>query len=112
MECTFDIWLQNNSSFNLSLAVTDVSGNPLNLSGYGAWGGVKYQYSDTGYLLDLEPYMTATSGQIVISVPASGISGLPTTKGIWSVEAYQSGTSNNFQVVRGYANITPFISNY
>ena len=113
MHHTFDIWIQNGSSFNLTLDVQTTSGTPLNLSGYGFYGGIKYSYGDSGYLLDLAPYADSViMGQIDISVPGSQISGLPITKGIWSVEAYQSGTNYNFQVVRGYANIAPLISDY
>lgn len=111
MNGTFDIWIQQGCTFSLTLTATDISGNPVNLSGYNVQGFVRYGYGDTGYLLNLSPTLDAfNTGQIDISVPYTGTTGLPITKGVYDIIA----TSGNyaFKVIRGYANITPENSIY
>jgi hypothetical protein len=113
MRDSYDLFLHVGETFNLTLTATDVSGNPLNLSGYNVRGGIRYAPGDTGnYLLDLSPTVDpVTSGQIDISVSVPQ-TGLPITKGVYDIEAINSGSNYTFQVIHGYANILPSISTY
>ena len=113
MNNSFDIWVQPGSTFNLTLTATNQSGTPINLSGYSVNGVIKYSFGSTGYLLNLSPTVDPTvTGQINISVPSSQTSGLPITKGVYDIEAIQSGTNYSFKVIRGYANISTEVSAY
>lgn len=109
---TFDLWLNQGTTFNITLTATNPTGGLLNLSGYTALGGVKYGYGATGYLLNLLPQIdpSLVSGLINISVQVP--TGLPVTKGVYEIIAVNTGTPYNFKVIGGYANIAGDIATY
>jgi hypothetical protein len=111
MSNQYNISINQGSSFNLSLTATDSSGNALNLSGYSARGKIKYGFGDTGILADLNPVIDTgyISGIINLNIAASITSGLPITKGVYDVEAF-NGDGYCFQVIAGYVDINPQVS--
>ena len=108
---SFDINIQQGTTFNLTFIASDCSGNLFNFSGYSARGKVKYAYGYTGVMLDLQPQIDPSliSGIITISIPQEMTSGLPVTKGVFDVEAFNSG-DYCFKIAGGYANIFPEVS--
>ena len=107
---SYDIWIPIGCSFNLTLTATDQCNNPLNLSGYSARGGVKYQFSDTGYLLNLSPQIDPSYVSGIVYLSTLAPTGTPITKGVFDVVIYSG--SYNLKILRGYANISPEVSTY
>jgi len=111
MANSFDICIEQGASLNISLVASDSSGNAMNLSGYSVRGQVKYSFGSTGIILNLSPKVDTSfiSGIINISVPPENTSGLPITKAVYDIEAFNSG-DYCFKVIKGYANIFPQVS--
>lgn len=110
MANSYDFSIEQGSSFNLSLTTKDQCGVPLNLSGYGARGGMKYSYGYTGYLLNLNPYITSGAGEasgiINIALSAAETSSLPISKAVYDIEVY-SPSGYTFKAIRGYIEVIP-----
>ena len=106
-----DISIYQGSSFNLSLTAVDSTGAMINLSGFSARGQVRYGFGSTGVLLNLNPQVDTgyVSGLINISLNASQTTGLPITKAVYDIEAYNSG-NYCFKAFAGYANIYPEVT--
>ncbi len=86
MADTYDIEVNQACSLNLIINVKDESGNALNLSGYTPSGRVKETYGNTGIMLDLAPSVySAASGQLQISIPASGVAALPVGSFVYDI---------------------------
>lgn len=107
----FDITIVQGASLKLSLIASDSSGNAINLSGFSLKGQVKSNFGCTGILLDLQPVVDPSfvSGIINISVPPENTTGLPVTKGVYDISAFNSG-DYAFKAAWGYANIFPEVS--
>ena len=86
---------------SVRLNIKDASGDALNLSGYGARGIVKYRYSSTNALVDLDPTIVSgengiayQSGLIDVYLSGSQTSGLPIGDFVYDIEKYPTGASN------------------
>lgn len=102
----FNVTRGNNFSLYLNAKNSDSSF--INLNGYSATGIVKYQFSSTGTLIDLKPYIdpSYTSGLIIISGNVG--SNVPIGQFPYDVSVY---TGNYyFQVLYGYINVKPTTS--
>lgn len=127
MASSYDLNITQGSSYNIRLKTKDANGVALNLSGYHVSGYIKNKYSDSNYLLNLEP--SIVSGQSVPTVPSNllndaifsglidinlhptGTAALPITQAIYDIEIY-SGTAEDresmvFKVLNGKANVHP-----
>ena len=89
------------SQLSVRLNVKDASGDAINLSGYNARGVVKYRYSSTNSLVDLDPTIVSgttgsayQSGLIDVYLSGSQTSGLPVGQFVYDIEKYPSGASN------------------
>ena len=89
------------SQLSVRLNIKDASGDALNLSGYGARGIVKYRYSSTNALVDLDPTIVSgengiayQSGLIDVYLSGSQTSGLPIGDFVYDIEKYPTGASN------------------
>jgi hypothetical protein len=107
---SYNIYIEQGASLNLSLTASDSGGNLLNLSGYNATGQVQYGYGSTGILLNLNPQIDPgfVSGIINISVPSNQTTGLPVTKAIFEIDIYNT-TGYMIKVLGGYFDINPGI---
>lgn len=109
MSTEYNITATQGNNLNLRFAASDASGNAIDLTQYTVSGVVRLKYSDTGVLLDLQPtiHTSYVSGLIDVSVPASGITGLPVTQAFYDIKIYHTTTGCSSEVVRGYFNILP-----
>ncbi len=109
MADSYNFDVTQNSNFNVNVIARDVNGNYLNLSGYNAVGLVKFRYSDTGYLYNLNPYVDVsyTGGLVVISGNIG--TGVPFGKYVYDVGIISSG--NSLKILNGFFNINQSISN-
>lgn len=111
MSNSYDISIEQGSSFNLSLTARDITGEPINLSGYATSGELRYSYGSSGVLLNLNPTVdpSLVSGIINISLTPEQTASLPVTKAVYDIEVISSG-GFVFKAIRGYAEIAPEVS--
>ena len=101
MATVYNFSATQGSQLSVRLNIKDASGDALNLSGYGARGIVKYRYSSTSALVDLEPTIVSgeagsayQSGLIDVYLSGSQTSGLPIGDFVYDIEKYPTGGSN------------------
>ena len=101
MATVYNFSATQGSQLSVRLNVKDASGNALDLSGYDTRGIVKYRYSSTNTLIDLDPIIVSgnegsgyVSGLIDVYLSGSQTSGLPVGDFVYDIEKYPSGASN------------------
>ena len=101
MATVYDFSATQGSQLSVRLNIKDASGDAINLSGYGARGVVKYRYSSTNALVDLDPTIVSgetgsayASGLIDVYLSGSQTSGLPIGDFVYDIENYPTGASN------------------
>ena len=101
MATVYNFSATQGSQLSVRLNVQDASGDAINLSGYGARGVVKYRYSSTVPLVDLDPTIVSgttgsayQSGLIDVYLSGSQTSGLPIGDFVYDTEKYPSGAAN------------------
>ena len=101
MATVYNFSATQGSQLSVRLNVKDASGDAINLSGYNARGVVKYRYSSTDALIDLNPSIVSgttgsayQSGLIDVYLSGSQTSGLPVGQFVYDIEKYPSGASN------------------
>ena len=101
MATVYNFSATQGSQLSVRLNIKDASGDALNLSGYGARGIVKYRYSSTNALVDLDPTIVSgengiayQSGLIDVYLSGSQTPGLPIGDFVYDIEKYPTGASN------------------
>jgi hypothetical protein len=101
MATVYNFSATQGSQLSVRLNVKDASGNAIDLSGYGARGVVKYRYSSTNYLVDLDPTIVSgttgsayQSGLIDVYLSGSTTAGMPIGDFVYDIEKYPSGAAN------------------
>lgn len=101
MATVYNFSATQGSQLSVRLNVKDASGNAIDLSGYGARGVVKYRYSSSNYLVDLDPTIVSgttgsayQSGLIDVYLSGSTTSGMPVGDFVYDIEKYPSGASD------------------
>ena len=101
MATVYNFSATQGSQLSVRLNVKDASGDAINLSGYNARGVVKYRYSSTNSLVNLDPTIVSgttgsayQSGLIDVYLSGSQTSGLPVGQFVYDIEKYPSGASN------------------
>jgi len=101
MATVYNFSATQGSQLSVRLNVKDASGDAINLSGYGARGVVKYRYSSTSSLVDLDPtFVSGTSGTLYASgyvdvyLSGSQTAALPIGDFVYDIEKYPTGASN------------------
>lgn len=105
---TYNFEVIKGSSFSTKLNLKNSDGSYINLSGYSARGYVKYRYSDSGYFLDLQPYIDPSyiSGLIVVSGSGNATALLPVSSFVYDIEIFTSG-NYVLKPIRGIFSILP-----
>ena len=98
MATSYNFTVTQGSELDVQLKVTDENGVALDLSGFDVRGSVKYRYSDSGALVDLDPRIaTGTNGDGyasgLVDVFLSGVQtkALPITDACYDIERFHSG---------------------
>lgn len=105
---TYNFEVIQGSSFSTKLNLKNSDGTFINLSGYSARGYVKYRYSDTGYFLNLNPYIDPSyiSGLIVVSGSGVATALLPVSDFVYDLEIFTSG-NYILKPIRGRFSVLP-----
>ena len=101
MATVYNFSATQGSQLSVRLNVKDASGDAINLSGYGARGVVKYRYSSTSSLVDLEPTIVSgtsgtlyASGYVDVYLSGSQTADLPVGDFVYDIEKFPTGASN------------------
>jgi len=101
MATVYNFSATQGSQLSVRLNVKDASGDAIDLSGYSSRGVVKYRYSSTNTLIDLDPTIVSgetgsayASGLIDVYLSGSQTSGLPIGDFVYDIEKYPSGASD------------------
>jgi hypothetical protein len=121
MATTYDLNITQGSSFNIRLTAKDSDSNYINLSGYSVSGYIRNRFSDSSYLLDLEPIIVSGqsdpttpanllndaifSGLVDVSILPTDTAALPITQAIYDIEVYKATTV--IKLLNGKANVHP-----
>ena len=112
MATTYDLNITQGSSFNIRLTAKDSNSNYINLSGYTVSGYIRNRYSDSSYLLDMEPTIVSggspdaiLSGLVDVSLHPTGTAALPITQAMYDIEGYKDSTV--IKLLNGKANVHP-----
>ena len=118
MANTYDISITQGESLDLLFKLKDSNGVALNPSGYSTRGKVKYSYGSAGVLFDLNPTIVTgvsgsylASGQISISISATGSATLPVTQAVYDIERYTPSDVVVHKVLYGKFIIDPEVTN-
>tara|TARA_R110002020_G_scaffold280388_1_gene496138 strand:+ start:5093 stop:5461 length:369 start_codon:yes stop_codon:yes gene_type:complete len=101
MATVYNFSATQGSQLSVRLNVKDASGDAINLSGYGARGVVKYRYSSTSSLVDLDPTIVSgtsgtlyASGYVDVYLSGSQTAALPIGDFVYDIEKFPTGASN------------------
>lgn len=112
MATNYDFSINKGETFTLNLTLKDSNGVPIDLTDYSVSGFLKYKYSDTGRLLNLQPakQLPYESGIINISCSATGTAVLPVTIAVYDIEISLGVTGNTTKILNGKVNINPEVT--
>ena len=107
---SYDLQINQGTTFSMNMSLTDINGNPIDLTNANVSGFLKFRYGDTGILANLsvskiDPYI---SGMVALNIAASGTQKLPITIGCYDINMYQSGIVT--KVLGGNAYIYPDVT--
>lgn len=107
----YNLQINQGETYSLTMNLTDVSGNPMNLSGTLVSGMMKFRYSDGEALCNLNPTINnAASGIINLSIPATETAILPITIAVYDVEIISTGSNTVTKALMGKAYINPEVT--
>jgi len=105
---TFDVY--QGDKFTAGININDDAGLPMNLSGYDARGTIRTSYSAPGIQNFNCSFVNPVSGTLALSLSSLETSALPATQLLYDIEAYTSGDSDVFKILRGYVNVYPEVT--
>ena len=105
----YTLTVYKGSTFSLSMTLKNSASVPINLTDYEVSGFIKYKYSDSGKLANLNATRLApyTGGNISLSIVPSGTSVLPCTLAVYDVEIRHTGSGIITKVLGGPVKILP-----
>ena len=97
------------STLLLNLNVKNADGTYMILSGYNASGLVRYRYSSSGFLFDLQPKIDTSyvSGLITLSGHATGIAAMPCGAFVYDIMIYND-AGYRLKPIRGDFYVDPY----
>ncbi len=112
MADVYNIQAAQGASIYLRFVARDDNADPLDLTNYNVSGFVRYRYSDTGVLLNLNPTIDGSfiSGFIDVDVAGAITAALPPMQGVYDIEISNKYTSYQTKVVKGLFNLEPEVT--
>jgi len=124
MATSYNIETIQGDQVQLSLRVRDSNNTPINLSGYGVRGVVRYAYGYTGdqqILLNLSPIILSgnngsyyQSGIVNINIDSYTMAGIPVGVFVYDIERFPYGipTGNSIKLIRGKFVVSPEVTSF
>jgi hypothetical protein len=107
----YNISINQGENYDLITAITNASGQAVNISGYNVRGQVRYSYGSTGIMLDLAPdIVSAVSGIIQVSLTPSETASLPVTVAVYDIEKYSENNVVVNKILNGTFTISPEVT--
>jgi hypothetical protein len=107
----YNISINQGENYDLITAITNASGQAVNISGYNVRGQVRYSYGSTGVMLNLAPdIVSAVSGIIQVSLTPSETASLPITVAVYDIEKYSENDVVVNKILNGTFTITPEVT--
>lgn len=106
---SYDLEIFKGETFTLSIILKDSNEVPIDLTDYNVSGYLKYKYSDSNKLIDLNIQKVApyTSGAVSLTLSSTGTEQLPVTLGFYDIEIFHTGLGETLKLLRGKASIFP-----
>jgi hypothetical protein len=116
---TYDMYIEQGATLNLSVTYTDNEGAPIDLTGYLGRGQIRYKPSDStvlgAFMVGVDE--PTASGIVSITLPATALEGvvLPCTdsrenvRAVYDIELYEAG-GNVIRLLAGNAYISPEVT--
>ncbi len=103
------------SQLSVRLKLQDAAGDPINLSGSSVSGVVKYRYSSTSPLVNLDPVIVSgtngslySSGYVDVYLTASQTAALPVGEFVYDIEKYPTTNSEAVEkILAGDFSVSP-----
>jgi hypothetical protein len=105
---SYNLSIIQGDTFYLTLTVNDISGVPINLSGYTISGLYRNSYSSTGYINLQASGVIPSGGLISLSIPAQQTLLMPIGIGVYDVRLYSN--TLDFKVLGGNAYVCPTVT--
>lgn len=108
----YNLCIAQGSQFSVRTYAQNSDGSYINLSGFNARGQVRYNFSSTGVLLNLNPVVHPSyiSGIVDINISGSQTTGIPCTESPYDIEIFNSDESCVVKILRGYASFSPEVT--
>lgn len=106
----YDLLISQGSSYSLLYGATNTDGSVRDLTGYSARGVIKYRYSSSVAIMNLEPnIVTPASGLVLLALGADDTESLPAGTLYYDVEVYTSLTGAE-RILQGKAIVDPEVT--
>jgi hypothetical protein len=107
-----DLYIDQGTTFNTNLTLTDVNGNPMNLTGYTAYSQMKKWYSSTANatFTFTTSIPNPNNGVITMSVNANVTSTMWPGRYVYDIDIVDP-NNNVTRVVEGFVTISPGVTN-
>jgi len=108
----YNLEIYKGSSFSSGVTLKDASGNVIDLTNYTVSGYLKYRFTDSGYLANLNPTKVApySGGYVTLSIAATGTAVFPVTIAQFDIEVYHTVSGTVDKVAKGTATIYPDVT--
>ena len=104
-----EITIEQGASFNSSLTVEDVYGNPINLTGYTASSMMRKSYHSTSAIIITADVTGTSNGEITLSMTSSNTSTITAGRYVYDV-IVNDGANTVTRVVEGIATVLPSVT--
>lgn len=105
-----NIIIDQGSTFQADIDVTDSAGDALNLTGYTVAGQMRKTYTSTTATNFTGQVQSATGGTVRISLSASQTNALKAGRYVYDTEITKTATGEVTRVIEGQVDVTPGVT--
>lgn len=105
-----NIIIDQGSTFQADIDVTDSAGDALNLTGYTVAGQMRKTYTSTTAINFTGQVQSATGGTVRISLSATETNALKAGRYVYDTEITKTATGEVTRVIEGQVDVTPGVT--
>lgn len=104
-----ELFLEKGATFNTTITLDDVNGNPFNLTGYTANSQIRKSYYSANAVATFSTAFSATptDGNLTLSLTYQQTANIAPGRYVYDVYLTDSSITNRVRVLEGIINITP-----